>query len=82
VRVNLATDLAHVAALASRAVAAARYASLQIPADVDAVVDLLEWWATQVAGQLDTERTALARSGMDTASFQRQLEQGGQPDQQ
>jgi hypothetical protein len=79
VRVNLPTDLAHVAALARRAVSQARYASLQIPADVDAVVDLLEWWATQVAGQVDTERTALARSGLDAASYQRQLE-GGEPE--
>jgi hypothetical protein len=79
VRVNLPTDLAHVAALARRAVAQARYASLQIPADVDAVVDLLEWWATQVAGQADTERGELARSGLDAAAFQRHLERGVPP---
>jgi hypothetical protein len=76
VRVNLPTDLAHVAALARRAVASARYASLTIPADVDAVVDLLEWWATQVAGQVDSERAELARSGLDAAEHQRHLEQG------
>jgi hypothetical protein len=82
VRVNLPTDLGHVAALARRAVAAARYASLQVPVDVDAVVDLLEWWATQVAGLIDTERTALARSGMDAASYQLKLEREVSPDQQ
>jgi hypothetical protein len=77
VRVNLPTDLHHVAALAGRAVASARYASLPVQEDLDEAVELLERWAVQVAGQIDTERTALARSGLDVASFQRQLEAGG-----
>jgi hypothetical protein len=80
VRVNLPTDVGHAAQLARRAVGVARYASLQVPADVDEAVELLEWWAAQVAGQVDTERAELVRSGLDAASFQRQLERGVKPD--
>jgi hypothetical protein len=82
VRVNLPTDLGHVAALARRAIAAARYASLPVQEDIDEAAELLERWATQVAHQVDTERRELATSGLDAAAFQLKLEQGGQPDQQ
>jgi hypothetical protein len=82
VRVNLPTDLGHVAALARRAIAAARYAALPVQEDIDEAVELLEWWATQVAGQVDTERRELAASGLDAAAFQLKLERGEPPGQQ
>jgi hypothetical protein len=76
VRVNLPTDVAHVAALARRAVGVARYGALEVPADVDQAVEVLERWAAEVAGQVGGERTQLAASGLDDASFQAQLERG------
>jgi hypothetical protein len=76
VRVNLPTDLAHAAMLARRAVGVARYGSLPVPAEVEQAVEVLERWAVEVAGLIDAERTELARSGLDAASFQRQLERG------
>jgi hypothetical protein len=74
VRVNLPTDAGHVAALARRLVGVARYAAMPTK-----VVEGCERAATHAeavaaAGRVDAERAELARSGLDTASFQREVE--------
>jgi hypothetical protein len=75
-RVNLPTDAGHVAALARRLVGGARYAAMptETVERCERAAEQSEAVAAAIAGRVDTERAELARSGLDTASFQREVE--------
>jgi hypothetical protein len=74
VRCNLPDDAAHAARTARWTVDNATYARVPVPADVVEAVELLEWFAGEVARQVEQERAQRVLSGMDEARFQRELE--------
>jgi hypothetical protein len=76
VRVNLPTDAGHVAALARRLVGVARYAAMPTATveRCERAAEQTEAVAAAIAGRVGAERDELARSGLDIARFQREVE--------
>jgi hypothetical protein len=81
VRANLPTDAGHVAALARRLVGVARYASMptETVERCERAAEQTEAAAATIAGHVGAERDELARSGLDTASFQKEVERTTYP---
>lgn len=77
VRVNLPTDARHAATLALRLLDVVRYAGLAVPAEVKRAAVKLEEFAGEVERQVAADRARRVLSGMDDATFQRELERGG-----
>jgi hypothetical protein len=75
VRVDLPGQASHAAQVARRLVAAAD-AHLDAPAVVVRAVEALEGYAVAVHERVQAERAELQRRGVDTATFQQDLERG------
>ena len=75
-RVSLPGQASHAAQVARRLVDAAADAHLDAPALVVRAVEALEGYAVAVHERMAAERAELERRGVDTATFQRDLERG------
>ena len=76
VRVSLPGQASHAARVARRLVDAAADAHLDAPAVVVRAVAALEGYAVAVHERVAAERAELQRRGVDTATFQQDLERG------
>jgi hypothetical protein len=76
VRVSLPGQASHAAQVARRLVDAAADAHLDAPAVVVRAVEALEGYAVAVHERVQAERAELQRRGVDTATFQQDLERG------
>jgi hypothetical protein len=76
VRVDLPGQASHAAQVARRLVDAAADAHLDAPAVVVRAVEALEGYAVAVHERVQAERAELQRRGVDTATFQQDLERG------
>jgi hypothetical protein len=76
VRVSLPDQASHAAQLARRLIDAAAEAHLEAPAVVVRAVAALEGYAVAVHERVQAERAELERRGVDTATFQQDLERG------
>jgi hypothetical protein len=83
VRVSLPGHASNAAQVARRLVDAAADAHLDAPAVVVRAVETLEGYAVAVHERVAAEQAELQRRGVDTATFQRDLERGTRspPDQ-
>jgi hypothetical protein len=79
VRVNLPTDARHAATVALRLLDVVRYTGLAVPAEVTRAAVDLEAFAAQVERQVGADLDELARSGLDAASFQKEVERSTRP---
>jgi hypothetical protein len=76
VRISLPGQASHAAQVAQRLVDAAADAHLDAPAVVVRAVEALEGYAVAVHERVQAERAELERRGVDTATFQQDLERG------
>jgi hypothetical protein len=76
VRIDLPGQASHAAQVARRLVDAAADAHLDAPAVVVRAVEALEGYAVAVHERVQAERAELQRRGVDTATFQQDLERG------
>jgi len=75
VRVNLPTNVTHVATLALRLLDSAAYARLAVPSEVRHAAMTLQGFAVAVERLVEADRAEQHRSGLDEAHFMRQLEE-------
>jgi hypothetical protein len=79
VRVNPPTDARHAATVALRLLDVVRYAGLAVPAEVTRAAVDLEAFAGDVERHVAADRAELAHSGLDAASFQKEVERTTRP---